>query len=86
LLPKLVFTRSGAGVYTFTLPQASYPDERGNAVTVELIGGLVVPQALSGGNVVAGYFETTGVRSGTVRTMVSATNTLADCPFLLFLY
>lgn len=70
LLPKVVWTRSAAGIYSWSLPQTSYLDESGNAITVEVLGGYPMPQELVGGNVVIGQHVKTGVRAGTVHLIV----------------
>ena len=78
-LPLLVWTRSGAGVYSYSFPQASYPDEQGNLVTLVLTGGIATPQTAISGNVPNGSHELTGARAGTVRTR-NASGTLVDIP------
>lgn len=85
-LPKLQWTRSAAGVYTFSLPQSQYEDERGNDVTVTLVGGMAVPQALYSGNIVIGQFELTGSRAGTVHMYAPQLNSKRDVDFLCFLW
>lgn len=86
-LPKLVWTRNAAGIYSFALPQASYPDEAGNDVTVELVGGIVHPQELIGGNVATGHYVKTGVRSGQVHIDVPIlSHAHYDSDFLMLLW
>lgn len=85
-LPKIAWTRSAAGVYTYALPQAEYEDEQGNLVTVELLGGQPMPQALYSGNVVLGQHELTGPRKGTVHLYVPQLNSKRDVNFLLVLW
>jgi len=69
-LPKIVWDRSAAGIYSWSLPQSSYADESGNMISIEILGGTPLPQELVGGNVVVGQHVKTGVRSGTVHLIV----------------
>ena len=85
-LPKLAWNRSAAGVYTFSLPQSQYEDERGNPVTIDIVGGMAVPQGLVSGNVVLGQFEKTAARAGTVHMYVPQLNSKRDVDFLCFLW
>lgn len=85
-MPKVTWTRSAAGVYTFSLPQAQYADEKGNLVTVELVGGHPIPQGLASGNVTFGAFEKTGPRAGTVHIYCPQLNSKRDVNFLLVLW
>lgn len=87
LLPKIVWTRSSAGVYLWSLPEASYPDENGILITVEILGALPIPQKLVGGYVAVAQNVKTGVRSGTVHVIVpSLTNAHHDTDFIFLLW
>lgn len=82
-MANLVWTRSAAGVYTFNLPESQYEDERGNLITVTLVGGAVFPQALYSGNMVLGQMEKTGARAGTVHLYVPQLNSKRDVNFVV---
>ncbi|MFA5053366.1 MAG: hypothetical protein WC565_04870 [Parcubacteria group bacterium] len=87
LLPKITWTRSAAGIYSWSLPQSSYADEAGNMITVEVLGGFPMPQELVSGNVAVGQHVTTGVRSGTVHILVPAlSNTHYDSDFIFLFW
>lgn len=88
-LPKVVWSRVGAGQYAYTFPEVTYPDMDGNAVTLQFVAGLAAPQTLIGGDVTtSATHELTGPRAGTVHT--HASGSAGDIPdggaFLLALY
>jgi hypothetical protein len=85
-LPKLTWTRDAQGVFSFAFPSATYKDERGNDVTLNILGGQVIPQALSGSNPVTGHFVKTGPRAGTCHLYVPNTNAKADINFIMMLF
>lgn len=86
-LPKVVWTRTGAGVYTMSFPEAQYPDAAGNPTTLTLLGGQPLPQALGPADAnVLGQFVLTGPRAGTVHLFVPSTGTKVDVNFLLLLW
>ena len=78
-LPLLAWTRSAAGVYSYSFPQSQYADEQGNLVTLVLNGGIATPQTLVSGNALRGSHELTGARAGTVR-FETVGGTLTDIP------
>lgn len=86
LLPKIIWTRTQEGEYTFSLPETEYLDSQNNLVTVEFIGGQAIPQATSVGDYVLGQFELTGVRSGRVSMFVPQQGIKKDINFLLQLW
>lgn len=85
-MPKIVWTRTSAGVYTFSLPETQYEDERGNLTTVELVGGQVIPQHLYSGNIPIGAFDLTGVRAGTAHIYCPQLSGKRDVDFILQLW
>jgi hypothetical protein len=87
LLPKIVWTRSSAGVYTWSLPSVGYADEAGNVIEVEILGGIPLPQELVGTDVAVGQHVKTGVRAGTVHIIVPAlANAHSDSDFLFLFW
>lgn len=85
-LPKVTWTRTAQGIYTFSLPQAEYSDEEGNLAEVVIVGGQAIPQATFTGNMVLGQFELTGTRAGTVHMFVPQTLAKQDINFLCLLW
>lgn len=87
LLPKILWTRTGPGIYAWSLPLTSYPDEAGNDITVEIIGGSVLPQQLSSGEfILVGQNEKTGVRSGIAHIVIPAGNFHVDSDFIFLIW
>jgi len=87
-MPKIQWTRSGTGIYTFSLPDTQYPDEQGNLITVEFLGGVAFAQCLSSGTTgsnMLSAFNKTGVRSGRVR-FVTTGGVDNDADFILLLW
>ena len=71
-LPLLLWTRTGAGIYTYSFPSSQYPDEEGNLVTLNLLGAKVETQTLIAADPdTRASHEKTGPRAGTVRTLAS---------------
>lgn len=85
-MAKITWTRSEAGIYTWSLPQASYEDEEGNAITVSILGGMVLPQELYGGNVLVGQNVKTGARSGQVHITAPGLNSAHQDSDFLFIF
>jgi hypothetical protein len=87
LLPKIVWTRSSTGIYSWSLPQASYEDENGNLIIIDILGGLPIPQTLVGGNVAVAQNVKTGVRSGTVHVISPGlSNSHQDADFIFLFW
>ena len=81
LLPKLTWTRSAAGVYTYSFPQSEYPDEQNNPVTLTFAGGYVHYQGgLVSSNVMKADHEKTGPRAGTLRFYTTSPSTFVEVP------
>jgi hypothetical protein len=79
-LPLLGWTRSIAGVYSYSFPQSEYPDELGNPVTLSFIGGTAEAQCLIGANIPRGHHERTGPRAGTVRFSTTSPSVFVEVP------
>lgn len=79
-LPLLLWTRSAAGVYSYSFPSSQYPDENGNLVTLSFEGGDAKSQALVGGVIQSGHHERTGPRAGTCRFFTTSPSTFIDVP------
>ncbi len=65
-LPLISWVHTATGVYTYSLPSSEYPDEQGNPVTVDFLGGIATPQTMNGSNWMRLYHIKTGPRSGSV--------------------
>lgn len=79
--PLLSWTRSAAGVYTYSFPQSEYPDEQGNPVTLSFLGGFVHFQGgLVSGNVMKADHEKTGPRAGTLRFYTTSPSAFVEVP------
>jgi len=85
-MSKINWTYSSAGIYQFSLPETQYEDEAGNLVTVELVGGMVVPQSLYSGAVVFGQYQKNGVRSGIAHIYCPQLNAKKDTDFICVLW
>jgi len=85
-LPKIIWTRTEAGVYSWSLPQTSYKDESDNDIIVEILGGSVLPQQLADSQyVLTGQNVKTGLRSGEVHIVISG-NFHVDSDFLFLFW
>ena len=78
-MPNVLWTREGAGVYTYSLPLVSYPDEAGNSVAVAFTAGAAHPQVVSAA-LQQSTHQKTGARAGRVRlfTVDGSGATLTD--------
>jgi hypothetical protein len=85
-LPLVTWTRAGLGTFEFALASSTYKDEANADITVELLGGAVFPQALSGSNLVFGQYQKTGVRSGRVHLYSPQAAAKVDVDFILALF
>ena len=50
VVPLVTWVRNSAGKYTWTFSAGHYPDENGNSVSLDWIGGTALPSKVSSGN------------------------------------
>lgn len=80
-LPLLTWSRSAAGVYSYSWPNSQYPDENGSLVTLTFEGGFVHYQGgLVSSNIMQANHEKTGPRAGTLRFYTTSPSTFVEVP------